>query len=256
MRKILITLIGIILLLAFVSWYNTSPAVIISRLNESNGGLEVKARQLRYRVYLFKVFPVGEAVFNNENVVEEYNGQRVYHLSATASNLKLLSKFFNASAQLDSYIDMRNFNPLLFKQRLVVSGKPDLYKEVYYDQENHIMSIDGERRRILADTQDPLSAVFNIRRIDFSKIKDFEISINTNQKNYVLRGIAQTKGVSIKKKAYKAAFLKANISRRDKSRYHKSSIAMVLLEENGNIPVLINVFAKGIVINVRLVGIK
>jgi len=256
MRKILIIFIGIILLLALISWYNASPAVIIARLNQSSGGLEVGARQLRYRVYLFKVFPVGEAVFNNENVVEEYKGQRVYHLSATACNLKLLSNFFNASAQLDSYIDMRNFNPLLFKQRLLVGGKPDLYKEVYYDQDNHVMSIDGERRRILADTQDPLSAVFNIRRIDFAKIKDFQVSINTNQKNYVLEGIARSKDVSISKKIYKTVFLKANISRRDKSRYHKSSIAMVLLEENGNIPVLINVFAKGIVINVRLVGTK
>ena len=252
MRKILLIFFIIILFLIFVSWYNASPRIIISRLIKNKG---IHTGQLRYRIYLLKVFPIGEAVFRTEGI-EEYKGGKVYHLSATASSLSFFSKFFNAYAVIDSYIDMQQLNPILFKQKLVVTDKKDSYREVLYDQKNCIMSIEGVRRQILPNTQDPLSAVFNVRRMDFDKSKDFEMNINTNQKNYILKAIALSKDISVYKKIYKMAFLRADISRRDKNPYHKSSISMVLLKEGGNIPVLINVFTRGIFINARLIDTK
>jgi len=251
MKKIPL-LFFIVLLLISISWYNVSPGVIISRLSKSDG---IKMGLLRYRIYLFKVLPVGEAIFSMEKI-EEYGEQKVYHLNASANNLKSFSRFFNAQATLDSYIDMRQLNPILFKERLIVTGKPDLYKEVFYDQVNHIMSIGGVRRQILPNTQDLLSTIFNLRRMDFNQTKTLEISINTNQKNYILKGRTRADNLLIRKQIYKIVLLEGSISRRDKNPYHKSNVSMVLLEEGGNIPILINVFTKGIFINVRLIDIK
>lgn len=242
----------IILFLVFVSLHNASPSTIIGRLVKNEG---IQTRQLRYKIYLFRVFPVGEAVFRNDGV-EEHKGEKVYHLSATATSLRFLSVFFNGYAAMDSYIDMQQFNPVLFSQKIVVTDRKYDYKEVSYDQKNHIMSIQGIRRQIFPNTQDPLSALFNVRRMDFEKTNDFEMDINTNQKNYILKAIAQSKDISVYKKMHKTAFLKADISRRDKNPYRKSKISMVLLEEGGNIPILIDVFTRGLFINARLIDTK
>jgi len=254
MRKILLILFTVILFLIFVSWYNANPRVIISQLIK-NKGISIKTGQLRYRVYLLKIFPIGEAILGAEDV-EEYKGQKVYHLNGTANNSRLFSHFFKAYATLDSYIEMQQLNPILFKQKLVVTGKPDLYREVFYDQTNHIMSIEGVRRQILPNTQDPLSLIFNIKHMDFNKIKELEMNINTNQKNYILKGIVQSRDISIHKKTYKIAFLETTIKRRDKSPYHQSRISIVLLKDKENIPILIKIFASGMLINARLIDIQ
>ncbi len=252
MKKLLLIFFIIILFLIFVSCYNSSPRTIISHLIK-NGG--IKTGQLRYKIYLLKIFPIGEAVFKAEEA-EEYKGQKVYHLSAAAQSLRVFSKFFSGSALLDSYVNTEQLNPIAFNQKLIVTGKQDMYREVIYDQRNYIMSIAGVRRQIFPNTQDPLSAILNIKRMDFNKVKEFEMNINTNQKNYILKGIATQQGIIVNKKTYRIVLAKAEIERRDKNPYHKSNISMVLLEEKENIPILIKVFASGMLINAKLIDIK
>ena len=118
------------------------------------------------------------------------------------------------------------------------------------------MSIGGTERSIMADTQDPLSAMLRIKEIDFQKQPEFEININTNQKNYLLRGRAIPKELIIDGKKYKLFFLNAEIKRRDKNPYHKTNISIVMLKEKENIPILIKVFASGILINAKLVDTR
>ncbi len=252
MRKILPILFIIVLFLVFVLLRNNDSKNIISQLIKNEN---IHKGKLRYRIYLLGVFPIGEAAFMPEQV-EEYKGQRVYHLSATAQSLKIFSQLFSGYATLDSYVDMQQLNPIVFKQKLVIRGKNDIDREVTYDQKQGIMSIAGVRRQILPNTQDPISAIFNIRRMNFDQPQEFEISINTNQKNYILKGTALPKDISIHNKTYKTAFLRAQISRRDKNPYHKSSISMVLWREKENMPILIKVFASGFLINARLTEIK
>lgn len=252
MKKFFIFLILIILFLVFVAQYNSNPKIIISEL--FNKG-DIKSGELRYKIYLLGVLPIGDAFLGDEKI-EEYKGQKVYHLSATAQSSRIFSRLFSGSAILDSYVDMQQFNPMSFRQRLQVSGKKDIDREIIYDQKQSIMSIGGTRRQIFPDTQDPLSVVFNLRRMDFDKNKEFEMNINTNQKNYILKGTAEQKELSINKKIYKIVLTKAEIKRRDKNPYHQSTIAMVLLKEKGNIPILIKVFAGGILINAKLVDIE
>lgn len=252
MKKILLALLIIILFLAFVAHYNNNPRIIISNLLKK--GI-INSDELKYKIYLFGVLPVAEASFIFGKI-EEYGASKVYHLNASAQTLNYIHNIFKGSAILDSYVDTREFNPVFFKQQLT-KGDKKINREVFYDQKNGVMSIDNVRRQIFADTQDPLSAIFYLKkRIDFSKTKEIEMSINSNQKNYILKGIANPKDIAINKEAHKAVFLKAEISRRDKNPYHKSKVDMVLLNKGQNIPVLIKVFAGGILINAKLTDIK
>lgn len=252
MKKWLVLFIVIVLCFVFVFYNNSNIKNIISGLSKKG---DIEPGELRYRVYLLGIIPIGEAVFGVEKS-EQYQGQAVYHLSATAQSLNVFSKFFNASAALDSYIDTKQLAPIVFKQRIAISGKQSIAREVTYDQKSGIMSIAGVKRQILANTQDPLSAIFNLRRLNFDKIKDIEMNINTNQKNYILKGTAIQQEILINKRIYKIVSAKAEIRRRDKSPYHKSNISIVLLKEKQNLPILIKVFASGVLINARLIEIR
>ena len=252
MKKWLLLFIVIILGLAFVVYNNSNIKSIISGLDKEG---DIKSGELRYRIYLFGILPVGEAVFGVEKI-EQYQGQKVYHLSATAQSLNVFSKFFNGTVALDSYIDIKQLTSLVFKEKIAISGKQGIDREITYDQKNGIMSIAGVKRQILPDTQDPLSAIFNLKRFNFDKIKDIEMNINTNHKNYILKGTTIQQEILINKKIYKIVSTQAEIRRRDKNPYHKSSITIVLLKEKENIPILIKVFASGVLINAHLIEIR
>ncbi|MDD4979723.1 MAG: DUF3108 domain-containing protein [Candidatus Omnitrophica bacterium] len=252
MKKVLSIFFIFILFLIFINWYNSRPEVIISRVVKNK---DIRAGQLRYKIYLMKVIPVGEASLGVAKV-EDYKGAKVYHLTGSAHSSSLFTNFFQARAYLDSYVDIQELSPMLFRQKLVIKGKRQFYREVFYDQANGTMSLEGVRRQIYPNTQDPLSAMFNVRLIDFKKTDKIEIGLNTNQKNYILKGTVRNQSVTVGKDIYKTAFLDAHISRRDKNPYHKSNISMVLLEEVANVPILINVFAGGVLINARLIDIN
>jgi hypothetical protein len=118
------------------------------------------------------------------------------------------------------------------------------------------MSIAGLQRSILPKTQDPLSVMLNIKRLDFKQVRDFAFNLNTNQKDYLLKGKAQENPLLIKGKLYKTVMVVMNIARRDKNPYHKSSITVILLPDVQNIPLLIKVFASGILLNVKLIDVR
>jgi len=255
MKKILLTFLLLILIFIAVSLYINRPEAIIANLIKDKN---IAEKKLTYIASIFGVLPVARAEFST-TFIEDYNGTKgneVYRLSAQAKNLNIYSKFFQGEAVLDSYVDALTFNPFLFVQKVSMSGKKEAVKEVSYNQLEQIMTLNGERRQIPAGTQDPLSAVFNIRRMDFSKVKDFEMNINTNQKNYLLKGVVQLKTLRVGGQKIEVAIVDATIARREKSPYHKSSIRMVLWRDKGNLPVYIKVFASGFLLTNRLVSIK
>jgi hypothetical protein len=249
MKKFLLILLAIAIFFAFISYRNSNLKGIITGLAKKG---PIQAGDLKYRIYLFGVLPIGDAVLMKEKI-EDYQRQDVYHLSASVKSAKIFSFLFTGSASLDSYVDAKLFYPLLFRQRLSILGRPDIVKEVLYDQKGLVMTIAGKQRSILANTQDPLSAVFNIRRMDFNQVKDIEMNINTNQKNYLLEGKVAGETLSVNKKPYRICRAKVEIRRREKNPYHKSRVTMVFLEDGGNIPVLIRVFASGLLINAKLI---
>lgn len=252
MKKALLIIFIVAMSLVFLGQYNNNPRVIIARVFKEGG---LAAGNLKYRIYFLGLIPIGEAELTAPEV-KDYAGRKVYHLKGRADTLKFYSGFYQADAEVDSYVDIKTLNPFLFKQRLSVLGKGDIHKEASYDQENGIMTIAGVKRQIFPDTQDPLSAMFRIKQMNFAQVRDFQIGLNTNQKNYILKGSARSGVLKINKADRQVAFLEGLISRRDKNPYHKSSIRMVLLREEENIPVLIRVFASGALIYARLTDIK
>jgi hypothetical protein len=252
MRKLIAVLV-IAAILGVILYRNSDPRIAIGGITK-NG--PIKSGVLVYRVYLLGLIPVGEAVFSRGES-QVYKGVKVYHLTAKADSLGYISTFFKASAILDSYIDTLSLNPIEFQQRLAVPGKPEVVKTAFYDAARGSMTINSVERSIYPDTKDPLSAMLCIQRMDFSKMRDFEMSLNSNQKNYVLKGQAEAYDIKVGQKIHNAVMAKAQISRRDKNNpYHKSDITMILLRDKENIPVLIKVVASGFYICARLIEIK
>lgn len=252
MKKLLLIFFIIILFLIFVWRYNNNPRIIIFRLLRKG---DIGTGDLKYRINLLGIIPVGEATFAYEKA-EEHNGIKVYHLNASAGILKIFSKLFNGYAILDSYVDREKLSPVLFRQRVEAPGKENPSKEIFYDLKNLTMNLNGVVRQILPNTQDPLSAMFKLRHMDFDNTKEIEMNINTNQKNYILTGIAKQKDLLTNKKIFKIVIIKSEIKRRDKDPYHKSNVTIVLLKGKENIPILIKVFASGALITAQLVDIN
>lgn len=252
MKKFLTIVLLLTLFFLFVGYRNSNPKIIISELEKKG---DIKSGRFKYRIYFLGILPIGEAILE-EPKIEEYNGQRVYHLSASTQNLKIFSKVFSGQAILDSYVDIQELNPILFKQKMIMGKIQTGEREVFYDQKNNIMAIGAVKRSIYPDTQDPLSAIFRLIYTDFGKDKDIEMSINTNQKNYILKGTAVSKEILINKKIHRIVLAKGEVKRRDKNPYHKSKISVTFLKGKTNLPVLIRVFAAGILINARLTEIE
>lgn len=252
MKRRWIVLLVLTLLIAFAYSQNSNYKGIIRTLaRQDNVGRD----HLRYRIYFLGLFPVGEASIRNLGL-EEYQSGKVYHLRADAQSLNIFSSFFKGIATLDSYIDFNDHVPLLYTEKLQITGKPDTTKEVFYNHKEMFMSIKGIKRQIVSHTQDPLSAIFNLEHMDLGKVKDLEMNINTNQKNYTLSGTTMRKDLSIDKKVYGLILAKAKIYRRDKNPYHQSQLTVVFLKNKENIPVLIRVFASGTLVVAKLIEAK
>ena len=116
----------------------------------------------------------------------EFEGKQVYLLTASAQSLKRLRWLISGRARIDSYVDVSTNNPVIFKQKLMVKGKPETDKTIRYEQKEQFMVIGDVKRHIMPNTQDPLSAIYNIRKADLGENGNLEFNINTNQKNYVL----------------------------------------------------------------------
>lgn len=258
MKKIIkyISLILLVFLLTIfvVNAYNSNTGVILKRVFR---GREGSPKILTYRIYIFGLFPAGKAVFYDKEPLK-LDEKDVYHLKAEASSLDLIAPFFKAQVSLDSFIDPLTYSPVLFKQNTLISGKPTQEKEVFYDQKEKTMTLSGVKREIMPDTQDPLSLMFNLKKMNFEKNQIMEFGINTNQKNYIFKGSAEAKDLTAGNIKYRLYFGKAEIKRRDKNNpYHRSQVTMWLVKMGDeNVPILIKIFASGFLVQVRLVDAK
>lgn len=254
MKKLLFIVLAVVLFLWLVSSRNLDYKSVISNLIE-NGQLD-KPGDLKFRAYLLTLVPIAEANIGLSKE-EDFKGKQVYHLTAAAKNLEYLSKLFSAYAIFDSYMDRSNLSVLEYKQKIVITGKQDLYREAVYDQEKGTITVSGKSRQIFPNTQDHLSLIANIRRMDLDKAKNIEFNVNTNQKNYIFEATVEPKDILIKGKTYRIYIVKSTIRRKDKNPYHKSKVDIVLLK-NGtdNTPVLIKILAGGFLNSAKLTEIK
>ena len=250
-KKILLGLLLFVFAAAAFTSYNARPQAILARL----AGKDIAgASELSYRIYLLGLVPAGKAIFY---LPEEKNtGTDAFSMLVSARTLRYFCALFSAQAQMQSIIDPHTLNPQLFRQTIAISGKPELYREALYDQKRNILTVAGVERQIYPDTQDPLSAIYRIMRMGLLAGNSFEMSLNNNHKNYLLSAQVNEKEISALGKKFPLAVVKAKIARRGKSPYHQSQITMILLKGRPNIPVLIRVFAGGMVIKAKLTDIK
>lgn len=255
MKKIpLILFIAVSAALVYFYNYNNNYSAVISDLSKKG---ELRLGNLTYRIYLLGILPVGDAVIYDPQLTAEQAGRRLYLLRAGAKTSQFMSLFFMASAELDSYIDTSELTPVVFRQKISIGGKKTVEREAFYDQKNNILEISGIKRQILPRTHDPLSLIYNFQHRDLSAMKDIDLNINTNQKNYGFQGTIGEKTIQVNKSAHTIYTASVEIKRRDKNPYHKSKANVVFLKTPaGNFPVLIKLVAGGILINARLIDIE
>ncbi len=236
-------------LFVLISYSRNSPEEIFSRVKAA--GLMPGAKRLCYNVYLFGVLPVGSAELT-EAGLDKHNEKQLYRLNASARSSVILSKIYPLSASIDSFLEPKTLLPAMYIQNIKTKDK-ELAKEAIYDQTAHIMQIKGERRSILAETYEPLSALSKLRRLDLEKTNSFDLNINTNQKNYAFTGEIKRGEINANGKRTEIYILKGKIFRRDKNPYHQSKVDFIFLADEDKTPIFIKVFASGGLITARLV---
>ena len=211
---------------------------------------------LVFRVNFQGLIPAGIAVMENKGE-ELYNGRKVYHLSAKAGASDFFSRIYNAQAQVDSYMDAEKLHALKFTQALILPNKPRDEKVVLYDQENNFMELKGTKRQILANTQDPLSAIYYLRHQELHLGKEFDLNINTNQKNYQLYAkVLGKQSYFLKDKEVGIWLVEVIIRRRDKNPYHKTTMRLWLLDNPSKTLVFIKAMTNAGVVTARLSDVQ
>ncbi len=200
------------------------------------------------------IIPAGSARFENKGE-ELYQDIKVYHLSGRAYPLDFYTRFFNARAQVDSYVDADKLYTLKFKQSFILPNKTKQEKEILYDQDRNFMELKGIKRQILPDTQDPLSAIFYIQHQDLKLGKVIDININTNQKNYQFYAkVIARQEYTLETKKIGVWVLEGVVRRRDKNPYHKTTLKLWVLDNPTKIPILIKTMSNIGQVTARLTG--
>lgn len=252
MKKFSIILAVTAAVFVLIASFENKPGAILSKIETAD--LNAQAKQLCYKIYLLGIFPVGEAVLSDKSLTE-FRSMSLHHLNATAEGSGIVSKLYPFSARIDSYLEPKSLLPLIFLQTIKTKDR-EAVKEVAYDQTKHIMQIKEEKRRILPETYEPLSALLKLRRLDLEKTATFDLNINTNQKNYAFTGRIRKSAVKVKEKNAELYKLSATILRRDKNPYHRSKVDFIFLANEQKTPLLIKVFASGALITARLIDIN
>lgn len=252
MKKIIIACAVIAILLTVFSSHQNSSTAILAKLKT----YDPKARntQFCYRICLFGIFPVGKATLSDKGIVI-FRDIFYYHLNAKAESEGVFFRIYPFSVNIDSYLAPKGLLPSIFLQDIKAKDK-EIVKEVHYNQVNHIMQIKEERRSILPETYEPLSALLRLRGMDLEKTTAFDLNINTNQKNYAFSGMVKKGMAKLGEKNVKLYKLNAKIFRRDKNPYHQSRVDFIFLNDAQKTPIFIKVFASGGLITARLIEVK
>jgi len=252
--------IGILFLLVIVLFAlneirNNNPLTII-KYNKLQDKLSADSNIFAFRVNFQGLIPAGHAILENKGE-ESYQGKKVYHLSAKASPLGFYTRFFKAGVQVDSYVDAAKLYTLKFQQSLDLPDKNKDKKVVLYDQDKNFMELNGVKRQIMPQTQDPLSAIFYIQHQEFELGKVFDLNINTNQKNYQLYAmVVRREEYALEGKKIGVWVLEGTIRRRDKNPYHKTTMKMWLLDNPSKTPIFIKTMTNIGQVTARLSGVE
>ncbi len=247
--------IAVSLLFVFISESVRNSPGRIGRSIDPNPGVPARSFAGKmYTINLFGGFPVGRAEMSDNGLVA-YKDTKARHFSGAGRTSGLAALLFNAKAEVESYIDEDTLLPFLFKESLSLPDSPLQQKEVLYDHERLVMESGGSKRQILPGTQDPFSVMYYLSRQVFEPGKEFDLNINTNQKNYrFFLKVADREVHSIGGREIGIWVVKGDIKRRDKSPRHTTQLTMWLLDNGEKTPLFVKVVASGLLITARLTG--
>ncbi len=131
--------------------------------------------------------PAGKAITKVQKI-SEFKGRNVYVLTGRVRTSDFISLFFEAEGHVCSYVDTERLHSLYFHEESQASGHRKNKKTLIFNQQDLFLQIDGgEKVRILPDTQDPLSAFYFLRLLDYEKInKSYEINIKGRKRDRTL----------------------------------------------------------------------
>ncbi len=242
-----------ILIAVFIlfSIYNSNEIVIVKKLSLGGG----ESHFFDYKIRLFGLFDLGGAKVNYLSVKDKaHSGMLV--IKGEGYTSRLISLFFNPQVSAESMINLLQVFPEKFIYSMAIPGLKPEEKVIIYDHKNMTMELDGVRRVIFSNTQDPLSAMYYIQNQKMAIGKEFDININTNQKNYRFQlEVKGKKELIIKNQKVTLWLLEGEIARRDKSRRHKTYIKLWFWEE-GKAAVLVKVSTSGVQFIINLSNIK
>lgn len=226
----------------------------IQRLNLGDKSI-VEFTRLTYSVDYSGLLTFGQIKIENQGI-EKYQGKNAYHLQGTMNTSAFISYFSKISSQADSYIDQENLCPFEFSYALIKSGRLAEENRVFYDQKEHILKSNEGLRQILPETQDFLSTFYYLQRQSFQLGREFDLNMNTNQKNYrvYLKTTAQ-KHYKFKNQSLSVWVLRGDIRRQDKSPRHSMKLEVWVLDLGRlKIPVLVKAMTNIGPVRMYLIG--
>ncbi len=219
-------------------WLLQSPKNIIKALDKRNIS---EIRGLTYKLNFISIIPFGVATVENKGLLN-FRGRNLRYFRGSAKALKFFSILgLNAECELESYVDPINFNAYFFQEKTKTFLKPPEHKKIIYNQEAHMMEGPEGTYPILPNTKDLLSICFYFKNQKFELGKEFEIYLNTNQKNYILNiKVSDKNNFNVDDKNFTVWVLESSFERYDKSASHSQHEAFLkiwILEDYENIPI-------------------
>jgi len=244
--------------LFIMEYINSSPAAILGKLppqkiSAASGKLLPKeGEKLSYIMKYLWIIPVAVAEIE---IGEKgnYRNHRIYPLTAKAGVSKFISTFIKAEGAIKSYVDVKKLHPWRYEEKSHAEGHRPSDKVIFYYQDAHIMEFKDIKRKIPANTQDPLSALFYLRWHDYEKTKNMAFNVNSNKENYTLETkFLRKERTKFGRDSKGLLVLQSNI--RSPKKYSKSEAKIVTYVTNDalRLPILLKIRTKFGPLNIRL----
>ena len=128
---------------------------------------------LKYRMSYSNFLNAGFATLEIKDALK--NNKPAYHIDGHGKTTGLIGLFFKVKDNYQSYIYKDNLKPILFKRR-VDEGGHIINRDVHFDHNAKTAFVkdlkkNHEKTVSIGDVQDMLSALYNLRSVDFTNFK-------------------------------------------------------------------------------------
>lgn len=245
---ILLGCVFLVIILSVKESLIDNPEGILKRLPKEEWSVFTEGKELVFLVKYMGIIPIGKARMKVDSSTK-YNRRNVYKLFAEAETSGFVSIFYKAKAGIESYMDKNKLHSLRYTENIILPDKGAETKEIIYDQDNLIMTRKDFKRKILPNTQDPLSAIFYLRTQDFNVGQSFIINIISKEDIYDLKA-------DILKKDGGIWMMKIAVGRQNKSSYHGGNFSVWISDDTMRLPLLVKGWTQVGLVTMRLINIK